>query len=141
MPTYKINWIKKIQIKGSKNASNKMGQNLSRKTAAAKRIFLPDLHMCKNYETIQAYRGWKFAVTFKIWAYSELHIRNKKSYRTQIRAGMKSLNTISNLFNPQWVKLGTLLKILETKLKTKSLVTGRGRWKRKLGRGSMWRRG
>ena len=39
MPTYKLNWFKNIQVKGSKNASNIMGQNLSRKTAAAKCIF------------------------------------------------------------------------------------------------------
>jgi hypothetical protein len=57
MPTYKLNWIKKIQVKSSKNASNKMGQNLSRKTAAAKRIFLPYLNMSKNSEKIHAYRG------------------------------------------------------------------------------------
>ena len=48
MPTYKLNWIKKIQVKSSKNTSNKMGQNLSRKTVAAKRIFLPHLNMSKN---------------------------------------------------------------------------------------------
>ena len=41
MPTHKLNWIKKIQLKSSKHASNKMGQNLSRKTAAAKCIFYP----------------------------------------------------------------------------------------------------
>ena len=57
MPTYKLNLIKNIQVKGSKNASNKMGQNLSRKTAAVKRIFLPDLNMSKNSEKNQAYRG------------------------------------------------------------------------------------
>ena len=56
----------------------------------------------------------------------ELQIRNEKSYRAQIRAGMKSPNTISNFFNPKWVKLGTLLKNPEIKLKTKSLVTARG---------------
>ena len=42
MPTHKLNWIKKIQLKSSKHASNKMGQNLSRKTAGAKRIFYPN---------------------------------------------------------------------------------------------------
>ena len=57
MPTYKLNWIKKIQIKSSKNASNKMGQNLSRKLAAEKCIFLPDLSMSKNSDKIQEYRG------------------------------------------------------------------------------------
>ena len=57
MPTYKLNWIKKIQVKSSKNASNKMGQNLSRKTAEAKRIFLPYLTLSENSEQIHAYRG------------------------------------------------------------------------------------
>ena len=57
MPTYKLNWINKIHVKSSKNASNNMGQNLSRKLAAAKRIFLPDLTKSKNSETIQVYVG------------------------------------------------------------------------------------
>ena len=57
MPTYKLNWIKKIQVKSSKNASNKMGQNLFRKTAAAKRIFLPYQTLSKNSENIHAHRG------------------------------------------------------------------------------------
>ena len=47
MPTYKLNWINKIQINSSKHASNNIGQNLSRKLAVAKRIFLPDLNMLK----------------------------------------------------------------------------------------------
>ena len=57
MPTYKLNWIKKIQVKRSKNASNKMGQNLSRKTVSAKHIFLPNLNMSKKSDKIHAYRG------------------------------------------------------------------------------------
>ena len=52
MPTYKLNWINKIQVKSSKHASNKIGQNLSRKLAEDKRIFIPDLHMYKNTEKI-----------------------------------------------------------------------------------------
>ena len=56
MPTYKLNWIKKIQVKSSKNASNKMGQNMSRKTAAEKRIFLPSLNTLKYSEKLHAYR-------------------------------------------------------------------------------------
>ena len=47
MPAYKLNWINKIQVKSSKHASNNMGQNLSRKLAVAKRIFLPDLTCLK----------------------------------------------------------------------------------------------
>ena len=57
MPIHKLNWINKIQVKSSKHASNKIGQNLSRKLAAAKRIFIPDLHMSTNSEKIYAYRG------------------------------------------------------------------------------------
>ena len=57
MPTHKLNWIKKVQVKSSKHASNKMGQNLSKKTAAAKRIFLPYLTLLENSENIHAYRG------------------------------------------------------------------------------------
>ena len=57
MPTHKPNWIKNVQVKSSKHASNKMGQNMSRKTAAAKRIFLPYLTLSENSETIHAYRG------------------------------------------------------------------------------------
>ena len=103
-----------------------MGRNLSRKTAVAKRIFLPHLNMSKKSEKIHAYRGWKVATTVQISAHSELQNRNEKSYRAQIRAGIKSPNTNSNFFKPKRVKLGTLLKIPETKLKTKSLVTARG---------------
>ena len=47
----------KIQVKSSKNESNKMGQNLSRKTAAVKRIVLPTLNMSKKSEQIHAYSG------------------------------------------------------------------------------------
>ena len=57
MTTHKLNWIKKVQVKSSKHASNKMGHNLSRKIAAAKRIFLPYQTFSKNSEKIHAYRG------------------------------------------------------------------------------------
>ena len=53
-----------------------MGQNLSRKTAAEKRIFLPHLNMSKKSEKIHAYRGWKVATTVKISAHSKFHNRN-----------------------------------------------------------------
>ena len=71
------------------------------------------------------YRGLKVAITVKILAHSELQIRNEKLYRAQIRAGIKSLNANSNFFIPKQVKLGTLLILPETKLKTKSLFTAR----------------
>ena len=57
MPSYKLNCINKIQVKSSKHASNNIGQNLSRKLTAPKRIFLPDFHMSKTSETFHAYRG------------------------------------------------------------------------------------
>ena len=57
MPTHKLNLIKKIQVKSSKNAFNKTGQNLSRKTAAAKRIFLPNLDLSKKFVKNHACRG------------------------------------------------------------------------------------
>ena len=57
MPINKLNWINKIQVKSSKHASNNIGQNLSRKLAAAKRIFPPDLRMSKNSLKNHAYRG------------------------------------------------------------------------------------
>ena len=40
-----------------KDASNKMGKNLSRMTAEARRSFLPYLDMLNKSETIHAYRG------------------------------------------------------------------------------------
>ena len=48
-------------------------------------------------------------------------MKNQTVHR--LRAGIKSRN--SNLFKPKWVKLGTLLKIPETKIKRQSLVTAR----------------
>ena len=44
----------------------------------------------------------------------------------RLHAGIKSPNRNSNFFKPTWVKLGTLLKILETRLRKQSLATARG---------------
>ena len=44
----------------------------------------------------------------------------------RLRAAIKSPISNSNFFKPKWVKLGTLLKITETKLKRQSLVIERG---------------
>ena len=60
MPTYKLNWINKIHVKSSKNASNNMRQNLSRKLAAAKRIFLPDLPCLKIMKKFKHTEDEKF---------------------------------------------------------------------------------
>ena len=51
-------------------------------------------------------------------------MKNQTMHR--LRAGIKSSNRNSNFFKPKWVKLGTLLKNPETKLKRQSLVTARG---------------
>ena len=89
-------------------------------------VFFYPTKMSKNSKKNSLLQRMKSAFTFKISADSELQNRNEKSYRAQICAGIKSPNTISNFFNPKWVKLGNLLKIPETKLKTKSLVTATG---------------
>ena len=44
----------------------------------------------------------------------------------RLRAGIKFPNRNSNFFKSKWVKLGTLLKISETKLRKQSLVTAIG---------------
>ena len=51
-------------------------------------------------------------------------MKNQTVHR--LRAGIKSPIRNSNFFKPKWVKLGTLLKIPETKQKRQSLVTARG---------------
>ena len=43
----------------------------------------------------------------------------------RLRAGIKSPNRNSNFFKPKWVKLGTLLKFPETKLRKQPLFTAR----------------
>ena len=53
-------------------------------------------------------------------------IKMKNQTVHRFRAGIKSPNANSNFPKPKWVKLGTLLKIPETNLKTNSLVTARG---------------
>ena len=44
----------------------------------------------------------------------------------RLRAEIKSPNRNSSFFKPKWVKLGTLLKIPETRLRKQSLATARG---------------
>ena len=87
-----------------------MGQNPSRKTAAAKRIFLSYLSLSKKSEKIQAYIGREVEVKVKITDHQELHNKNEKSNRAQTPCRNKIPNRNSNLFKPKWVKLGTLLK-------------------------------
>ena len=50
-------------------------------------------------------------------------MKNQTVHR--LRAGIKSPNRNSNFVKPKWVKLGTLLKIPETRLRKQSLVTAR----------------
>ena len=77
MPTYKLNWIKKIQVKSSKNASNKMGQNLSRKIAAAKRIFVPYLICLKNLKKFTLTEDEKLQLQFKFQLIQSFRIEMK----------------------------------------------------------------
>ena len=84
------------------------------------------LNSSKNCENIQSYRGWKVAVTVKISAHSELQNKNEKSNRAQTSCRIKSPNRNRNFVKPKWVKLGTLLKIPETKLRKHSLIIARG---------------
>ena len=58
-----------------------------------------------------------------IWSY---RIRTKNQTMHRLRAQIKSPNRNSNFFKPKWVKLGTLLKITENKLRKQTLVTVRG---------------
>ena len=51
-------------------------------------------------------------------------MKNQTVHR--LRVGIKSQNRNGNLFKPKWVKLGTLLKIPETKLRKQSIATARG---------------
>ena len=50
-------------------------------------------------------------------------MKNQNWHR--LRAGIKSPNRNSNFVKPKWVKLGTLLKIPEIKLKRQYLKIGR----------------
>ena len=77
MPTHKLNWIKKIQLKSSKHASNKMGQNLSRKTAAAKHIFLPYQTLSKSPKQFLPTEDEKLQLQFKYELIRSYRIRIK----------------------------------------------------------------
>ena len=77
MTTHKLNWIKKIHAKSSKHASNKMGHNLSRKTAAAKRIFLPYLALSENSEKFMHTEDDKLQLQFKYEIIRSYRIRIK----------------------------------------------------------------
>ena len=77
MPTHKLNWIKKIQLKSSKHASNKMGHNLSRKIAAAKRIFLPYQNFSKIPNKFMHTEDEKLQLKFKYELIRSYRIRIK----------------------------------------------------------------
>ena len=68
----------------------------------------------------------KLQLQFKYELIQSYRIRTKNQTVHRFPAGIKSPNANSNFPKPKWVKLGTLLKIPETKLKTKSLVIARG---------------
>ena len=58
-------------------------------------------------------------------------MKNQTVHR--LRAGIISPNRNSNFVKPIWVKLGTLLKNSETKLRKHSLVIARGHKEKKPG--------
>ena len=66
-----------------------MGHNLSRKTAAAKRIFLPYLNSSEKSEKLHVYRGWKVEATVQLTAQSELQIKIKNQTVHRLCAGRK----------------------------------------------------
>ena len=103
-----------------------MGQNLSRITAAAKRIFLPDQTFSEKFVKNRHVEDEKLQHPLKYQLNLSYRIIMKNRAVQRLRAGIKSPNANINFPKPKWVKLGTLLKIPETKLKTKSLVTARG---------------
>ena len=65
-----------------------------------------------------------YSKKFQIIRSYRIRMKNQTVHR--LRAGIKFLIRNSNFFKPKWVKLGTLLKIPETKLRKQSLVTARG---------------
>ena len=103
-----------------------MGQNLSRKTATAKCIFLSYLNSSKNSEKLRHIEDEKLQLQLKSQLIRSYIIKMKNQTVHRLRAGIKSPNRNSNFIKPKWVKLGTLLKIPETKLRKQSLVTARG---------------
>ena len=66
-----------------------MWQNLFRKTAAEKHIFLPYLNSSEKSEKLHVYRGWKVEATVQITAQSELQIKNENQTVHRLRAGRK----------------------------------------------------
>jgi hypothetical protein len=65
MLSHKLNTIKKIPLGSSKNAQNIIRQNLSRKTAAAKRDWLPYLDMSKNSKKIKHTKDENLQLQFR----------------------------------------------------------------------------
>ena len=67
-----------------------------------------------------------FQLKLKSQLIQSYRIKMKNQTVHRLRAGIKSPNRNSNFVKPKWVKLDTLLKILETKLRKHSLVIARG---------------
>ena len=92
-----------------------------------KNAFFYHTYICrKNMKTFKLTEDEKLQLQLKYQIIRSYKIRMKNQTVYRLRAGIKSPNRNSNFFIPKWVKLGTLLKIPETKLKTKSLFTARG---------------
>ena len=82
-------------------------------------------HVKKNLKKIRHTEDEKFQLQLESQLIRSYRIRMKNQTVHRLRAGIKSQNRNSNFFKPKWVKLGTLLKISETKLRKRSLATDR----------------
>ena len=73
--------------------------------------------MSKKSENIHAYRGGKVADKVQISAHWELRNKNEKSYRAQIRVGIKSPNAKKQLFQTKIGKTWHFIKNSRNKTK------------------------
>ena len=79
MPTHKLNWIKKIQVKSSKHASNKMRQNLSKKQQQQNVFFYPTKLCRKIPKKFMHTEDEMLQLQFKYELIRSYRIRIKKS--------------------------------------------------------------
>ena len=77
MHNHKLNWIKKIHVKSSKHASNKMGQNLSKKQQQQNVFFYPTKLSRKIPKTFMHTEDEKLPLQFKYELIQSYRIRTK----------------------------------------------------------------
>ena len=78
-----------------------MRQNLSRRTAAAKRIFLSYLNSSKFFETIQPIEDEKLQLQLKYQLIRSYKIRIKNQTVHTLCVGIKSPNRNNNFVKPK----------------------------------------